>query len=98
MSLTGSSLYKWSEDILKFEKSNNNVRTNESVEFLITEGANVCKKLKEIYPTLSWWQIADKFTELKKNTKIYYKGINKLDHIIELSKYRHQDVIDIFGL
>lgn len=96
--MKGSSLIPWSEDVIGIEIPQNYTRTNESVERFINEGAKVCKIIKEIYPSLNWYKIADKFTELKRKTKIYHHELNSLDHIIALTKYNDQDVIDAFGV
>lgn len=97
MSFKGSSKIPWSEEVLKFEKPKNDKVSNAQVRTIIDEGAEICKRLKNIYPEKTWMQIATLFTLIKKNARIYYPGFDDLKLIRELMKYSHQDVIDALG-
>lgn len=97
MSYKGSSKIPWSEDVLKFEKPKNSHVTNAHVRTVIDEGAEICKRLKNIYPDKTWMGIAGLFTELKKKARIYHPGLDDIKLIRELMKYSHQDVIDALG-
>jgi hypothetical protein len=97
MSYKGSSKTPWAEEVLKFEKPKNAHVTNAHVRTVIDEGAEICKKLKEIYPDKTWMGIASLFTELKKKARIYHPGLDDIKLIRELMKYSPQDVIDALG-
>jgi len=74
LGLKGSSLIPWFDDVIKLSNQST-VKTNQSVERIIDEGAKVCKMLKNIYPEMSWMKIAIKFTELKKKPNFTMKDI-----------------------
>ena len=97
LSFKGSSRIPWAEEVLKFEKPKNAKVTNAHVRTVIDEGAEICKKLKEIYPDKTWMGIAGLFTELKKKARIYHPGLDDIKIIRELMKYSRQDVIDALG-
>jgi hypothetical protein len=97
MSYKGSSKIPWAEEVLKFEKPKNAKVTNAHVRTVIDEGAEICKKLKEIYPDKTWMGIAGLFTDLKKKARIYHPGLDDIKLIRELMKYSRQDMIDALG-
>lgn len=94
MSFKGSSKTPWVEEVLKFEEPKNNKVTNLHVKAVIDEGADICKKLKNIYPNKSWMTISGVFTTLKQKARIYHEGLDDLELIRVLAKYSHQDVLD----
>ena len=85
--IQGSSNFAWSKDVIKksYEKHKPS-SSNLDISRIIDEGAKVCGKLKEIYPDLDWYQIADKFTKLKKVYRTYYPKLKELEMIENLSK------------
>lgn len=93
----GSSKIPWSEEVLKFEKPKNAKVTNAHIRTVIDEGAEICKKLKEIYPEKTWMGISGLFTDLKKKARIYHPGLDDIKLIRDLMKYSRQDVIDALG-
>jgi hypothetical protein len=97
LSFKGSSKTPWSEEVLKFEKPKNAKVTNEHVRTVIDEGAEICKRLKDIYPEKTWMGISSVFTEFKKKARIYHPGLDDLKLIRELMKYSRQDTIDALG-
>lgn len=97
MGFKGSSKTPWSEEVLKFEKPKNDYVSNVQVRTIIDEGAEICKRLKNIYPEKTWMGIAAVFTEFKKKARIYYPGFDDLKLIRELMKYSDQDTIDALG-
>lgn len=97
LSYKGNSKIPWAEDVLKFEKPKNAHVTNAHVRTVIDEGAEICKRLKNIYPDKTWMGIASLFTELKKKARIYHPGLDDIKLIRELMKYSNQDVIDALG-
>jgi hypothetical protein len=97
MSYKGSSKTPWAEEVLKFEKPKNAHVTNAHVRTIIDEGAEICKRLKNIYPDKTWMGVASLFTELKKKARIFHPGLDDLKLIRELIKYSDQDVIDALG-
>jgi len=98
MSYKGSSKTPWSEEVLKFEKPKNDKVTNLHVKAIIDEGAEICKKLKKIYPEKTWMAISGVFTQLKQKARVYHPGLDDLKLIRELMKYSHQDVLDALAI
>jgi hypothetical protein len=98
MSYKGSSKTPWSEEVLKFEEPKNHKVTNLHVKTIIDEGAEICKRLKKIYPNKSWMAIASVFTELKKKARAYHPGLDDIKIIRELMKYSDQDVLDALSI
>lgn len=98
MSYKGSNRLPWANEVIKFEKPKNHTRTNQAVERIINEGSIICKRLKEIFPDLTWYKIANKFTELKNKTKVYHAELNDLNLLLALQKYTHQDLADVFSM
>jgi len=96
-SYSGSSRIPWAHEV--FEKASSKKKNpNVKVELIIEAGAVVCRNLKELYPELNWYQIADKFTALKKKSRPFYPGFNDLELCEELKKYSKQDLMDAFSL
>lgn len=85
VSINGSKRFKYKSDVMVLTQEKTPTRhPNVSLNRLIDEGAKVCKMLKEIYEYDNWYQIADKFTELKKIARSYYpklKGVEVLEKI-----------------
>lgn len=65
-----------------------------NVQKIIDNGAVVCKKLKEIYPELSWMSISNKFTALKKASRKYYPKLNEVQFLDKLTKYTNHDIAE----
>lgn len=97
MSFKGSSKTPWSEEVLKFEKPKVEPYNNQQVNTLIVEGAEICKRLKKIYPEKTWMAIAGVFTQLKNKARPFYPGMTDINLIRELFKYSDQDMIDALG-
>lgn len=92
LSYKPSNLIPWSKsnDSLQVEKDN--------LQRIINEGAKICKQLKEIYPDKSWWQIADIFKIFKLNTRKFYPNLNNLDFLLELVKYKKENIMEALCL
>jgi len=97
MSYKGSSKTPWVEEVLKFEKPKVEPYNNQQVNTLIVEGAEICKRLKNIYPEKTWMAVAGLFTQLKNKARPYYPGMTDINLIRELMKYGDQDMIDALG-
>jgi hypothetical protein len=97
MSYKGSSRTPWAEEVLKFEKPKVEPYNNQQVNTLIVEGAEICKRLKNIYPEKTWMAVAGLFTQLKNKARPYYPGMTDINLIRELMKYGDQDMIDALG-
>lgn len=65
---------------------------------IINEGANICSKLKEIYPEKSWFQVAVVFTRLKTKLRPMHTGMEEVGFLSELSKYSKEDLLDALEL
>lgn len=93
LAVQGDSKFKWSHDVVKksFEKPSTR-SSNLDIQRIIDEGAKICKKLKEIYPELDWYQIADKFTSLKKVGRTYYPKLKELQMIEKLSSFNISEI------
>jgi len=109
-----SSKFSWAPNIAEFKNlclsykpssfipwvptENKKKNSYESINRIINEGAIVCKKLKEIYPDLSWMKIGSIFTKVKNSTKKFHPNCSNLEFLIELSKYNKQDLIDSLNI
>lgn len=98
MSYKGSSKTPWSDEVLKFEEPKKHKVTNLHVKTIIDEGAEICKRLKKIYPDKSWMAISGVFTKLKQKARVYHPGLDDLKLIRELLKYSDQDVLDALAV
>lgn len=98
MSLKGSSKTPWVEEVLKFEKPKNEPRSNYEVKQIIDIGADICKKIKETYPELTWMKVSEKFTNLKKITKAFYPNMEDVQFLKEISKYGKNEILEAFDL
>jgi len=99
ISFGGSGKYKWSHELKVLDNKKEKVKnSNPSVERMIDEGSKVCKILKEIYPHLNWYQIADVFTKLKKICRVYYHKMNDLELIKMLIGYSKDELKHTLGL
>lgn len=98
MSYKGSSKTPWVEDVLKFKEPKNNKVTNLHVKTIIDEGAEICKRLKNIYPNKSWMSISGVFTTLKQKCRVYHLGLEDIKLIRELLKYSDHDVLDALAI
>jgi hypothetical protein len=97
MAYKGSSRTPWVEEVLKFEKPKVQHYNNQQINTLIVEGAEICKRLKKIYPEKTWMTIASVFTQLKNKARPFYPGMTDINLIRELYKYSDQDMIDALG-
>lgn len=97
MSFKGNSRIPWVEDVMKFEKPKYEVKTNPSVERFIEEGSKVCKLIKLAYPQLTWWKIADKFTELKRKLRDSGVGKDNIEICLALQKFSLEDIQEALG-
>lgn len=97
MGFKGSSKTPWSEEVLKFKRPKDEPYNNQQVNTLIVEGAEICKRLKSIYPEKTWMAIAGLFTQLKNKARPFYPDMSDLKLIRELYKYSDQDMIDALG-
>jgi hypothetical protein len=64
-------------------------------------GEGICSAIKTIfYPDIPWpkcyMQVAKKFSELKAKGIKFYGNKTKFEVVQELTKYSHQDMIDLF--
>ncbi len=65
-----------------------------TIQRIIDNGTNICRKLKEIYPELTWMDISNKFTALKKSCRKYYPD-SKEDKFLEvLMRYKKEDIVE----
>lgn len=67
--IQGDSRLQYADKVLSYQREKV-THSNLNVQRIIDEGAAICKKLKDIYPDLTWFQIADKFSLLKKKQNI----------------------------
>lgn len=94
MSYKGSSKTPWAEEVLKFKKPKDEPYNNQQINTLIIEGAEICKRLKSIYPEKTWMAIAGVFTQIKNKARPFYPDMSDINLIRELYKYSDQDMID----
>lgn len=94
LSYKGSTNLPWAADVLKFEKPKRETYSNGQVKTLIDEGAEICNRLKKIYPDQSWMKIAKNFTKLKQVARKYHEGLDDLKLVRALLSYKDQDLID----
>jgi hypothetical protein len=85
-SINGSKRFKWKSDVMLLAQEKTSHRhSNSHLNSLIEKGSEVCKMLKKVYIDDNWYEIADKFTELKKIANSYYpklKGLEVLEKIL----------------
>ena len=72
--------------------------TDRDVVTLIREGAEICKKLKEIHHEQNWWQISHVYTSFKINMRKFYSEMSEIELIKTLSKYSVQEIKDAFEI
>jgi predicted nuclease of restriction endonuclease-like RecB superfamily len=70
---------------------------------IITLGATVCEKLRDIYFSDKHWSecykdVAQKFTFLKQIMRRFYTDKTDIDILKELIKYSNDDIVDIFNI
>lgn len=83
----------WVDSMMKID----NV-PNSKVKVFIDEGAEICKRLKSLYPDKSWMKIGNIFGSLKNKAKVFYPDLNEINLIREISKYTDEDILDLLNI
>lgn len=106
-------IFKWPPEIAEFKEFCMSIKRNhfpddvvdapvrkklDQTGKIINEGAKICAKIKEIYPELNWYQIANKFTLLKKKSKTFYPDHSELEIMSKLYSYPNEDIKDMINL
>lgn len=93
VAINGSTRFKFKSDadLLPSEKTSHKP-SNEVIDRLINEGAEVCKILKEIYPCDSYMDTAVRFTKLKKISRSYYPGLSDIELFKNLMKMTNDEI------
>jgi hypothetical protein len=63
-----------------------------STQCLVTAGANVCERLKNIFPEIPWPQIFLKFNEVKNKLRNFYPHLDDLLFLKELMNLPDEDL------
>jgi hypothetical protein len=90
----GSARFPWAEDVLK--RVNDDRPSNRSVTAEINLGAEVTKKIKQIYPDKHWFRdIPGMFTQVKKYARTIFPEHNEVELLKEIRKFSDDDYKDI---
>lgn len=65
------------------------------VKRIIDEGAEICKRLKIIFPECSWMKISSLFTRLKKFERLLYKELDDLGLILQLQNRDNDYFVEV---
>jgi len=92
MSLKGSANIPWFDEVMKAASI-----PNAKVKVFIDEGADICKRLKNLYPNESWMKIGNRFGVLKARAKVFHSELSDINLLREISKYTDEDISDLLN-
>lgn len=85
----------WAEDVQKKIKSD--VNAPYQVSEIIGLGAEICGRIKKIYPATPWREMDRTFSYLKSHAKKFYPGISDIDLLLKIRSFSDEDISEAIG-